>query len=346
MVRGQRQLGLNVGLICDSSIGDRFAEEMLSELAGVCTLGVYRAPMSRYLNSSDIAALGRLFKFLREMSPDIIHGHGAKGGAYARLLATRVGAKSIYTPHGGSLHYAPRSSAGLLYLTLERLLSRRTDGLIFESGFSADAYVEKIAPITSQYRIIYNGLHEKEFTPVQRNSPCKDFVYVGELRKLKGVDILLQALYELRPRCWASLLIVGSGPDAGFFHRRIRKLGLEEAVTVSPPMFPSTRAFARARVVVVPSLAESFPYIVLEAAAAKMPILATKVGGVPEIFGPYADHLLPPGKPTLLADAMQSTIEEPARADQWVEALHEYVRSRFKIDGMVQATVEFYSRVI
>ena len=79
-------------------------------------------------------------------------------------------------------------------------------------------------------------------------------------------------------------MIVGSGPDELKLKRLARKLSLGTRVSFAGPQ-PVRTAFARARCVVVPSRAESFPYIVLEAAAAQMPLIATDVGGIPEIVG-------------------------------------------------------------
>ena len=73
----------------------------------------------------------------------MLHGHGAKGGAYARLVPRR-GAIRVYTPHGGSLHYGRASPVGLIYLTLERLLMARTELFLFESAYGRDAFTAKI----------------------------------------------------------------------------------------------------------------------------------------------------------------------------------------------------------
>ena len=72
------------------------------------------------------------------------------------------------------------------------------------------------------------------------------------------------------------------------------ELGLDGVVDVSPPIYPVTKALAKGKCIVIPSLAESLPYVVLETAAAAVPLLTTKVGGIPEIFGKSADRLLPP----------------------------------------------------
>ncbi len=346
LVRGQNRLGLEIGIVCDSSTGGHFADSTLDQLAPLCTLGIHRLPMYRGLHRSDITAPGKIYKLCHPSAPIIIHGHGAKGGAWARLVAKRLNAKAIYTPHGGSLHYNPTSLTGVLYLRLERLLKDRTDGFIFESKFSADAYTRKIGKISTPYQIIHNGLHDKEFIPVTSSEYRKNFVFIGEFRKFKGIEVLLEATARLKTQCDITLLIAGDGPDADFLKHRIHELGLQDIVTLQPPIHPATRAFAQAHCVITPSLDESFPYIVLEAAAAKMPLLTTRVGGIPEIFGPYAQHLLPPNNPEALADAMLSVIKNPQHAEHIAELLYGHVKSHFHTSTMVGATLNFYQRVL
>ncbi len=92
-------------------------------------------------------------------------------------------------------------------------------------------------------------------------------------------------------------MLVGSGPDEASLDDRARRaLGAASQVRFMRPM-PARDAFALGRVLVVPSRAESLPYIVLEAAGARIPLVATDVGGIPEIFGPYRDRLIPPTMP-------------------------------------------------
>ena len=345
-VKGQVKHGLNVGIICDSSTGGSQADSSLANLEQHCSLGIHRVPMSRGLSLTDIQVLRTLTKIYKEKKPDIIHSHGSKGGAYGRLLAKRFSAKSIYTPHGGSLHYSSKTPAGIIYLALERILKRLTDGLIFESQYSSDTYSRKIGSFPCPNRVIHNGLRETEFVSIGDVKPSNDFVFVGELRKLKGLDVLLQAVSQLRAQQKVSVLIFGAGPDADFFKDQIHKMGISDAITFLPPIFPSTKAFEQAHCIVIPSLAESFPYIVLEATAAKIPILTTNVGGIPEIFGPYAKHLIPPNNPDALASAMQRVIEEPQSAKQLAEVLQIHVKSRFGIETMVHETIEFYRQIL
>jgi glycosyltransferase involved in cell wall biosynthesis len=218
--------------------------------------------------------------------------------------------------------------------------------LIFESGYVASEYAKKVGRTTFPVRVIYNGLRDEEFSPVECQDDCRDFLFVGELRRLKGLDQLLEAASRLEKRCKAELLIVGAGPDADYFRDRIRELGLEPFVTLSPPVFPVTRAFRMAHCVIVPSLAESFPYVVLEAAAAGIPLITSRVGGIPEIMGPFTDGLVPPGDPAALAEAMFSMLDDPERARSSARQLRERVRENFRVDAMVDEILKFYRQVL
>ena len=95
----------------------------------------------------------------------MVHGHGAKGGAYARLAAAPR-ALRVYTPHGGSLHYRWSSPTGFLYLALERVLMRRTDLFLFESAYGRDVFRAKIGDPGDRARVVHNGVAEAEFAPV------------------------------------------------------------------------------------------------------------------------------------------------------------------------------------
>ena len=145
-------------------------------------------------------------------------------------------------------------------------------------------------------RVIPNGLAPEEFAQAEPAPGAADFLFVGELRRLKGVDVLLRALAQVRARRMVSAVIVGAGPDAAKYTREAAKLGLDGVVTFRGPM-PAREAFRLGRTLVVPSRAESLPYIVLEAAAAGLPLLASDVGGIPEIVAGTDTDLLPPEMP-------------------------------------------------
>lgn len=345
LVRGQAARGLKVGVICDASTGGGFAEAELAALREHCHLGILRIPIPRLPHPGDVIAFRKALAYCRSRRPDVIHGHGAKGGSLARLLGAVQGAAAVYTPHGGALHYDGNSAVGLVYLGIEKLLRRYTQGYVFESEFSAREFAAKVGPTSVPVRVVHNGLAEHELVPIcpRGDAPLKDFVFIGELRDLKGVSTLLEALARLRSERDVSLIVAGAGPDESRFRELAARLEVADAVEFRPPIHPATDAFAEARCLVVPSWAESLPYIVLEAAGAGMPMLTTRVGGIPEIFGSLSDRLLPPQDPEALAAAMRRVLEEPCAARDLAFRLRKHVARHFRCETMVGEITEFYS---
>lgn len=335
--------GHAVGIVADSSTGDARTEAVLADLAPLLALGLTRLPMSRHIGLSDIAASRAAARMVRAQDVDVVHGHGAKGGAYARLTARSRNIR-VYTPHGGSLHYSRRSPLGLLYLTLERALMPRTELFLFESAYGRSAFESRVGR-PDVATVVHNGVAEDEFVPVTQAADATDLLFIGELRELKGVDVLIDAFGLLaQKQRKVSLTIVGDGPDAASFRARASALGSNQIIFRGA--MPARAAFALGRVLVVPSRAESLPYIVLEAAAAKLPIITTAVGGIPEIFGPDADRLVRAGDPHALASAIAEVLDDAAAAGGRAAALQARVRERFSVDAMTTSVLAAYARAL
>jgi len=346
----QAARGHDVGLVLDATTSNQLTEQRLSRIAPRLTLGVTRIPMSRLPGIGDFSIARTVRDFAVRRDVDVLHGHGAKGGAYARI-ARRMLQKdpmrpvAIYTPHGGSLHYPMSSLPGLTYIGIEKMLARCTDGLIFESDFMRRRYEERVGKDVAPTQVITNALQPADFTPHEPDYDAADFLFVGELRKLKGVDVLLHALSRIAQKRPVRAVIVGSGPDEEEFKRLADELGLADA-TEFPGALPAAQAFRRGRCIVVPSLAESLPYIVLEAAAAEMPMIATNVGGIPEIIGNADTSLLPPGDVPALVRAMHDFLIAPKEAKARAQRLRAAVGARFSIATTTTAVLRFYDSLV
>ncbi len=345
LAHGQARLGLDVGIICDKGEDSEFVQGVLNRLAAQCSLGIHRFHMQRMPGYGDISAALKLRRIATSCRANILHGHGAKGGAYARLAAKNKQMGVFYTPHGGSLHFSPQSLTGKVYFSAERLFERWTDTIIFESRYGLDTYSAKIGPAKCQTRVIHNGLGQDEFEPVVPGPQAADFLYLGELRLLKGVDVFLQALAKLKASRPASAVIIGSGPDEQSFRTLCGSLDLSAQVTFKAPM-PIRKAFKLGQVMVMPSRAESFPYVILETAAAAVPLIATRVGGIAEIFGDRREALLPPGDVDALADAMRRALEHPQSARDDARALAGELKGKFTLERMVDEITALYGDVL
>ena len=341
----QAARGHDVGIVADAEQVSAQAEARLAQLASDLAFGVTRIPMSRQLGFSDITACRAVSALAARCEIEVLHGHGAKGGAYARL-ATGDGRIRVYTPHGGSLHYSPRSPVGFTYLMLERILMARTELLLFESAYARGVFQSRIGTPSARVQVIHNGVADAEFAPITPDADATDLLFVGELRMLKGVDVLIEAIARLNEAGAAvTATIVGDGPDAARFKAQAAEHAPAEQIRFVGPM-PARAAFAKGRILVVPSRAESLPYIVLEAAAAGIPIVATAVGGIPEIFGTDAACLVPAGDAAALATVLKRWLDDPALASDTSKRLQATVRKSFSVDAMVTAILTAYAEAL
>jgi len=342
LARGQIDRGHRVGLIADRRTGGERGEQLLGELAPSLALGLSRFPMHRQPHPADLLALTHVMRRIGETGADIVHGHGAKGGAYARLAFNAKRAARAYTPHGGSLLFGHDTLAGKIYLTTERFLMLRGDLFLFESAFSADVFRSKIGEPRGLVRIVHNGVTRDEFEPVALAPDATDLLFMGELRMLKGVDLLIDALAALRRDGRAvTATLVGDGPDAETFRAGVAQHGLGDIVRFRPAM-PARQAQPLGRVMVIPSRAESLPYVVLETAACGKPLITTRVGGISEIYGPLADRLVPPDDAPALARAIAAVLDDPKAAADTAARLRERVAASFTRDAMVEGVLAGY----
>jgi glycosyltransferase involved in cell wall biosynthesis len=142
-----------------------------------------------------------------------------------------------------------------------------------------------------------------------------------------------------------SATIVGDGPDRKAFEEQAKARGIAERVHFVGAM-AARAAFARGRIMVVPSRAESLPYIVLEAAAAGLPLIATRVGGIPEIFGPQQGELVIPGDAAALARTIAAALSDPATRQAGSLRLREQVRAGFSAEAMTDAVLGAYAETL
>ena len=276
------------------------------------------------------------------LKPDVLHGHGAKAGAFVRLRRRSRNKIRIYTPHGGSLHYPLDTFKGAFYSLLERALMNNTELFLFESAFARDTYQRTIGIPKGLVRCVFNGVTADEFDPIVKAADATDVAYVGEFRHIKGADLLIDAVARLRvggkP---VTLTLGGDGEEMDALKAQVQKLGLTEAVRFIGHV-KARHGFSKGALLVVPSRGDSMPYVVIEAAAAGIPMVAAKVGGIPEIFGPHTQALFAPSNADAMADAIKTALADPAAAQDRAKALRERVLLLFSQNAMVEGVLAGY----
>lgn len=342
----QAENGHAVGIVCDATTGGPREDALLEELRPKLALGLHRIAMQRHIGLGDAVAAYKTYRIIKKLQPDILHGHGAKGGVYARLFGSvlrvfRSRVARIYSPHGGSLHFDRKTRRGGAVFLIERLLAPLTDAVMFVSNFEKRIYEEKIGRPYGLHAVIYNGLAEDEFITIADAPDASDFLFVGTMRELKGPDLMIRALARLRDqneRAFTATM-VGDGAEKSGFVALAEELGIFRQIRFLPGM-AAREAFALGRIMVVPSRAEAFPYIVLEALAAGKPVIASNVGGIPEVFGPRSPALVEPENEAL-ADKMLNVADDPAA---FRAAMPEAARlgERFSLQSMAQSIETIY----
>ncbi|QPC87444.1 glycosyltransferase [Mesorhizobium sp. NBSH29] len=338
--------GHEVGIVCDSTTGGDFEERLFKTMEGKLALGLHRTPMQRHIGPGDLASAWRTYRLIKELKPDIIHGHGAKGGVYARvfgslLRVSRSRVARLYSPHGGSLHYDETTRTGKVFFALERLMERFTDHLLFVSNYERKTFEHKIGVPTVPNDVVYNGLQPSEFIPVTPAPGAADLLYIGMMRDLKGPDLFIDAMAAAEKSLGRAIhaVMVGDGDDLPRYKAQATALGLEPRITFRPPM-PAREAFALASLVVVPSRAEAMPYIVLEALGAGKPMIASAVGGIPEIFGAKSPAMVAP-EVAALSGKINQALAEPGIYAAHMPPLSE-LKARFGADVMAKHVQKAY----
>jgi glycosyltransferase involved in cell wall biosynthesis len=281
-------------------------------------------------------------RLIRALTPDVMHGHGAKAGAFVRLQRRSNDAIRVYTPHGGSLHYPLNTLKGEFYARLERTLKNSTDLFLFESAFARDTYQRVVGTPKGLVRCVFNGVTPEEFEPVTTADDASDVCYVGEFRHIKGADLLIEAMARLNAGGRkVTLTLGGDGEEMAALKAQVEKLGLSASIRFIGHV-KARYGFSKGRLLVVPSRGDSMPYVVIEAGAAGIPMIAARVGGIPEIFGSDSASLFAPSDADAMAEAIGAALDNPQETAQRAVALRERISAHFSQQAMVEGVLAGY----
>ncbi|AXV14965.1 glycosyl transferase [Neorhizobium sp. SOG26] len=351
LVEEHRAAGHDVGILCDSLTGGAHEERLFDSIRPMLSLGLSRIPMRRAVTPTDAVAIYRSYKHIKSLQPNILHGHGAKGGALARMIGSalrvnRYCVARLYSPHGGTLHFERGSLSGQVVFRMEKFQERLGDAVVFVCDYERRTYEAKIGAPRTLSRVIYNGIKDAEFTPVGTIENARDFLYIGMMRDLKGPDVFIDAFTRTEALSGRRLsaLMVGDGPDRDRYQATIQARGLSNRIEMRPAM-PAREAFAFAKTIVVPSRAEAMPYIVLEALAAGKPVIASRVGGIPEVLGEQSAALAIPGDAEDLARIMTASMATPDWKDT-VMPNPETLKKAFSASVMASEMLDLYQNVL
>jgi glycosyltransferase involved in cell wall biosynthesis len=309
----------------------------------------------------DTLALLDLTAFLRKNLYHIVHTHNSKAGFLGRLAAKLAGVPVIvHTVHGFAFHGEEPLWRQMLFRNLERLGSHWSDRMIFISQPLIDWALKDHIVGEEKITKIYSGIQLDKFHPVKGEEKDrirrkwalkKEDAVVGIVSKLwegKGHTVLIEAFKLLKEKIKdAKLVIVGEGYLYDELFRRVGYNGLRESVLFTGFQMDVSEIIATFDVAVLPSFFEGMGRVVLEAMAMEKPVVASRVGGIPDLIDQGINGLLVrPGDARELADALEKVLSDKGLARKLGREGRKRIKDQFSADVMVQSIEKLYRELL
>ncbi|MEW6172788.1 MAG: glycosyltransferase [Bacillota bacterium] len=321
----------------------------LAEEAG---MRVAVLPMGNKLN---FGVIFRLRSLLKNNKYDIVHTHGVRANLLGRLAALGTGLPVVTTVHSLLLKDYPHPLSRMLNFLSERLTRGLTARYIAVSNYLAAALIEEGVP-REKISVVHNGMDREvsdgataalyERLGLPEGTPL--VATVGRLHRVKGHQYFIEAaalVLDRHPE--ARFLIMGSGPEKVFLEGLVGRLGLEGRVLFTGFVKDVEQYYHLFKVLVLSSLSEGLPLTVLEALASGTAVVATRVGGLPEVVQDGKTGLLvPPADAAALAAAINRVLENPVEAREMAALGKDFVAQNFSASRMAAGTLEVYQKVL
>jgi glycosyltransferase involved in cell wall biosynthesis len=312
----------------------------------------------------DLVATLRLARLIRRERPDILHTHTAKAGTVGRVAALLAGRRGppivVHTFHGHVLrgYFGPLRS--LVFRLLERWLAAHTTALIAVSPQVRDDLVAlRVAP-PERFAVIRLGIELEERVAGMQDGRLESRRYlgiapdrfavgwIGRMTAVKRTDDVLVAFKRLRDEgIDAVLCMVGDGPDRVYLEQRAHELGVVRDTLFLGYQEDVAPFYAAFDALVLPSSNEGTPVSAIEALAAGRPVVATRVGGVPDVVEEGKDgFLVEPGSTDELADRLARLAGDPKLREQMGRAGRERVLPRYAVNRLVDDIDRLYRSLL
>ncbi|MBU2601259.1 MAG: glycosyltransferase [Actinobacteria bacterium] len=309
----------------------------------------------------DLLALKDMIGLLRSSDWDVVHFHSSKAGFLGRIAAvvSRTKAAVVYTPHCFAFLANMGSAPTVAYRVLERFAGRVGDTILvsrweYLGGWEASVLRARRAWIVPNGIAMDGALAEARAQlsdrrdGASRRLEAPTIGTVTRLQRAKGVDVFLEMAAKIRERVHdARFVIVGDGPDEDVLQSQAERLGLADSCKFVGHSNDVAGHLARFDVFVLSSRYESHPLALLEAMAARLPVVATAVGGVPEIVRNGIDGVLvPPNDPAAAAHAVQRLLNDWERASRLAASGRRRYERAFTPGPSARDTEHLYLRLV
>jgi glycosyltransferase involved in cell wall biosynthesis len=302
-------------------------------------IAVRAFPVQGFATPRAIGQLAAFARWCRSIGADIVHTCDLYGNIFGLPGAALAGVP-VRIGNRREILTGDKSRA---QLTGQRLAYRAAHAVVANSSAARDQLeLEGVPP--SRIRLIANGLDPLHFTPAPRRATVERVVMVANLRAEKGHDTLLGAVPRILERHpAASFTFVGEGPRREPLEVLVRALGIGGRVRFVGECRYVAPVLHEHDLFVLPSRSEAFPNALIEAMATALPVVATRVGGIPEVVRDGVNgRLVPPDDSGALADAVIALMDDPAAAAAMGQAARHDVERHYTIDRMVERFEQLY----
>jgi len=292
-----------------------------------------------------------LYRIFRQQRFDLLHTHGYFADICALPIARLFKIPALSTCHG----FIDADRKLQLYNRMDLWALRLCSRVIAVSDELRNG-LEKHGIAENKIKVITNAVPVPPLAAQNDSDPCCFrqqhgisqeefvFVYIGRLSEEKGLPYLLEAFAELiRPAVRARLVLIGDGPQRKMLEQRVVELSLEQQVSLTGFQKQISPWLAIADCFVLPSLTEGTPMALLEAMAAGAPIVATGVGGVPDVITNGVNGLLVPcADVDALQNSMSSLMVNPELREKYSREARKTVESRYSVQPWCQKILQIY----
>ena len=308
----------------------------------------------------DMRTLWTLIRIFRRERPAVVHTHTSKAGVLGRIAAWIAKVPAVvHTPHGHVFygHFGPFRS--WLFLQIERVLSVITHRLIALTEAERQDHLDRSVGKADRFVVVPSGIDRERFRRARiqgKHQPdwfgCPpDALVVGSvgwLTDIKGHEYLIAAVAKLKQDFPAlHLVIIGSGDRHDALLQQAELAGLRDAVHLLGHRDDVEACLAGMDLFVLPSLNEGMGRALIEAMAAGLPVIASRVGGIPAVISNERTGLLvPPGDAGSLAEALRRFLDRPEWATQLGMAASRSVDSRYGSVSMVHAIESIFAEAL
>lgn len=306
----------------------------------------------------DIGAVPRLVKYFRQTKTDLVHLQLELAdtlGGIASKLARLPSVSTLHTMPSQDMSLKTRAHQSIEFWSLRLFCDR-----VISVAEEARRYHLKISGAPEKQNItIYNGIdlsrfaHLDEGRDALRNelgipSDAEVLTTLAVLREPKGIQFMIQAMPAvLTARPKAVYLVAGDGPHRAALEKEARRAGVERSVIFAGMRSDVPRVLAASEVFILPTLTEALPTVLAEAMACRLPIVASAVGGVPEMVTDGGNgRLVQPARPDELSRACVELLSNPALREKMGARGWEIVNKNFNVEGQVERLKDLYRGLI